>query len=324
MLPAFHYDRPANLGEALRLLREPGARPLAGGTDLLGCLRDQVFTARRLVSLQSVPGLTGLEARPDGGVRIGAMTPLAALIPHPALRPFPALTQAAAAVGTPQLRQQGTVGGNLCQRSRCWYYRGPFDCLRKGGGTCYAADGRNDRHALFGGEGCVHVHPSDLAPAVVLLGATLHLDGPGGPRTLPANRFFVPPGEDFQREARLGEGEVLTAIDLPSPASGSRSLYRKVRARRTWDFALAGAALAWTVKDGVIQEAGVVLAGVAPVPWRCPAAEASLRGSAPSADTFARAAEAALAGAEPLTDNGYKQDLLRGLLVDGWEGLARG
>ncbi len=188
MLPAFAYVRPASLGEALAQLQAAGAHAHAGGTDLLGCLRDGVMKADTVVSLGRIGGLRGITAGPDGGLRIGALATVAEVAAHPIVREtYVALAQAASLVGSPQLRNQGTVGGNLCQRPRCWYFRGGYDCLRKGGDACYAMDGENHYHAIFGGFGCYVVHPSDLAPALVALDGRVRIAGPKGARTVPAS-----------------------------------------------------------------------------------------------------------------------------------------
>lgn len=325
MMPSFGYVRPKTLDDAIRLLGSPGSRAMAGGTDLHGCLRDRVMAVDRVVSLRDVPGLGGIEPRHDGTVRVGAMTTLADLASNALVAErYPTLAQAAAAVGSPQLRNQGTLGGNLCQKPRCWYYRGDFLCLRKGGEMCFAAEGENQGHALFGAERCFYVHPSDTAPALVALGASARLVGPSGTRALPLERFFVAPSTDPRRETALGPGEILTEVVLPPPGAGLRSSYRKVRARAVWDFALAGVALAVRVEAGVVREARVVLSGVAPVPWRHTGAEAALVGKPLDAPTISAVAAAATTGAEPLAQNGYKVELLRGLLTDELERMARG
>src|SRR5512134_702395 len=187
MLPTFAYVRPGSLGEAVRQLDGPDTRIHAGGTDLLGCLRDGVFGASRLVSLSGLRELRGIVERPDGSLHIGALTTLSEIAAHPRLNQrFAALGQGARAAASPQLRNQGTLGGNLCQRPRCWYFRGDFHCARKGGDTFYAIQGENELHAIFGGSGCFIVHPSDTASPLVALSARVRLVGPAGERTLAA------------------------------------------------------------------------------------------------------------------------------------------
>ncbi|EFK08600.1 FAD binding domain in molybdopterin dehydrogenase [delta proteobacterium NaphS2] len=236
---------------------------------------------------------------------------------HPAIRSrFRALSQGAGEVASPQLRNQGTIGGNICQKPRCWYYRGEFHCLRKGGERCYAVGGENQYHCIFGGENCFIVHPSDTAPPLVALEAVVRIVGPQGTRSVPVSRFHVPPSEDFRQETVLAPDEMVTEIILPPAPSGLRSSYRKVRARRAWDFSLAGMALAITFKDNTVQKARVVFSGVAPVPWRSKEVEVAITGRRLDKETVARAADAAVREAEPMEKNGYKISLLRGVVEE--------
>jgi xanthine dehydrogenase YagS FAD-binding subunit len=324
MLSNFAYVRPTSLDETVEQLSKPGARLHAGGTDLIGCLRDQVFAASSVVSLSSVPGLDAIEKTAEGGLRIGALVRVARLAAEPEVRTrFRALADAASVVASPQLRAQGTIGGNLCQKPRCWYYRGEFHCLRKGGEQCFAVRGENHFHCLLGGDGCYIVHPSDIAPALVALQALVRFAGPAGSRVVPVEKFHVLPSVDPRRETVLEPGEVVTEIVLPAPAAGLVSSYRKVRARGSWDFALAGVALALELDGGRVKEARVVLSGAAPVPWRARGAEAALAGRRLDAKSAATAAEAAVAGAEPLEHNGYKLPLFKGLIAEQLEALAQ-
>ena len=317
MLRTFAYVRPGSTSEALKQLEERGARIHAGGTDLLGCLRDGVFEAQKLVSLAKLDELRGLTVAPDGELRIGALTTIAELAAHPEVAgKFTALAQAAAVVASPQLRNQGTIGGNLCQRPRCWYYRGDYHCTRKGGDMCYALGGENQYHCIFGGGACVIVHPSDTAPALIALDAKVRLIGPKGARVIPLEQFYVLPEKDATRETVLEPGEILAGVLVPPAPAGQASGYRKVRARGSWDFAMAGLAHAITVKAGKVASARLVLSGVAPVPWRLQAVEKLLVGQKLDAKLVARAADAAVAGAKPLEHNGYKVPLVRGVVED--------
>jgi xanthine dehydrogenase YagS FAD-binding subunit len=323
MLPAFAYIRPASLADALGRLEEGTARIHAGGTDLIGCLRDRVFGTDSVVSISQLDELRGVETTADGGLRIGALTTVAEVAAHPVLKQrYTALAEAAALVASPQLRNQGTLGGNVCQKPRCWYYRGDFHCLRKGGDVCYAYGGENEGHCLFGGDGCYVVHPSDTAPALVALGAVARVVGPRGARRIPLGDLFVPAATDYTRETVLAPNEILADLTLP-PAAGRRvSTYRKVRARAAWDFALVAAAIALTREGGVIRHASIVLGGVAATPWRSSKAETALVGSRLDAATIASAADAAVDGAEPLEKNAYKVPMLRGLITERLESLA--
>ncbi len=323
MLPEFSYVKPATVADAVRLLAAPGARAHAGGTDLLGCLRDGVFGAETLVTLAAIGELRGIRKGIDGGLVIGAMTTLTEVAADADVSArFPTLAHAAAAAASPQLRNQGTLGGNLCQRPRCWYYRGEFHCARKGGDKCFAAEGENQFHCLFGGEVCFYVHPSDTAPALVALDALVRIAGPAGARSVPVAEFFVPPAKDYTRETVLAAGELVTEVVLPAPPRGARGTYRKVRARGAWDFALAGAAVAAQLADGRVENARIVLSGVAPVPWRVPAAERALQGKRPTRDVAGKAAAAAVAGAQPLAGNAYKVELVRGAVEEALLAIA--
>jgi xanthine dehydrogenase YagS FAD-binding subunit len=318
MLPNFDYVRPKSVQAAVAQLSADGARAHAGGTDLLGCLRERILPTGRLVSLNDLRELQGVSETAEGGLRIGALTTLSALAEHPVVRKrYAALAQAASEVGSPQLRNQGTIGGNLCQKPRCWYYRADFTCLRKGGDTCFAVDGENQFHCIFGGGGvCFIVHPSDTAPALAAFNATVRVVGPKGVRNVPLDKFFVLPEVDVQRETVLARGELVTEIRIPPPGPGTRSSYRKVRARRAWDFALAGVALALRFEGRRVVDGRVVLSGAAPVPWRSTEAEQALRGRELTAEVVAAAAKAATAGAEPLEKNGYKIPLIQGMIAD--------
>jgi len=324
-MPSFKYVRPGSVDEAIRLASADGARLHAGGTDLLGCLHDGVFDADTVVSLSGCEGLHGVRETADGGLAIGALTTVAQVAAHPLIRErYAALAQGASEVASPQLRRQGTLGGNLCQKPRCWYYRNEgFHCLRKGGGLCYAASGQNQFHALFGSGGlCYIVHPSDTAPALAAFDASVRVTGPKGRRTIPVAELHVPPEVDPTRETVLDPGEVVTEIVLPPAPSGAVSRYRKVRARRSWDFALAGVALVLTFDGDVVRRARVVLSGVAPVPWRAEAVEQALTGHRLDAATISTAADAAVEGAEPLEHNGDKVPLVRGMVTGELEALA--
>jgi xanthine dehydrogenase YagS FAD-binding subunit len=323
MLPSFSYVRPKSLGEASRKAAAQGAHVQAGGTDLLGCLRDRVFGAEVLVSLSDVPDLRGIRRAPDGGLLIGAMTTLAEVAAHPdVVGRYPTLARGASSAASPQLRNQGTIGGNVCQRPRCWYFRGDFHCARKGGDKCYAVEGENQFHCIFGGDVCYIVHPSDTAPALVALDAVVRITGPDGARSVPAEKFFILPSTDYTRENVLTPGEIVTEIVLPPQPGETRGTYRKVRARGSWDFALTGAAVVASFAGGKVGRARIVLSGVAPAPWRVPEAEQAIIGKSITARTARIAASAAVKGAQPLSENGYKVELLRGTVEEALLAIA--
>ena len=292
-----------------------GARPLAGGTDLMGEIKEGVVEPATLVSLGSLAAMSGVEHTADS-LTVGAMTTLAELERDEAIaRDYPALAQAVASVATPQIRNVGTLGGNLCQRPRCWYYRSTlFDCRKKGGAICFAVNGSSKYHAILGGVDCYIVHPSDLAPVLVALGADATIAGPRRTRTLPLEEFFVGPDRDIEAETVLEAGELLTRVSVPRPTSGQRSVYLKAKERRTQDFALASVAASVRVSGGVVEHASLVLGGVAPTPWRASDAENALRG-APVADVNAEAVgRLAVDGARPLRDNHFKVRLAASLV----------
>jgi xanthine dehydrogenase YagS FAD-binding subunit len=250
-------------------------------------------------------------------MRIGALTSIAELAASGLIQQsYPALARGAAEVGSPQLRNQGTLGGNLCQKPRCWYYRGDFVCLRKGGSRCYAYDGENQYHCILGGSVCFITHPSDTAPALVAYEAVIRIAGPEGFREVPAEKFHILPEENVEKETVLAPEEIVTEILLPPPRPGSRGSYRKVRARRSWDFALAGVALTLKFQGNVVERARVVLSGAAPIPWRSREVEEVITGKRLDGETVAKAAEATVKNAHPLKNNGYKVPLLRGVIEE--------
>lgn len=312
----FAYIAPDSLAEALKALGREGAHPLAGGTDLIGALKRGIVAPDQLINLKSIPGLAEIRQQPDGGLAIGALARLSEIAAHPlVLQQYPILAQAIACVATPQIRNLGTLGGNLCQRPRCWYYRHPdFPCLRKGGNGCPAVAGQNRYHAILGGHGCSIVHPSDTAPALIALDVRARLAGSDGPRELPLAEFFAGPEADPTRETVLQPGEILTEIQLPPPLLDTRSLFLKAAERQATDFALASVAVLLASQEGKVTHARVVLGGVAPIPWRVLKAEDILLEQGISAEVIQRVCEAAVEGARPMSQNAYKVPLVKGLL----------
>ena len=291
------------------------ARPIAGGTDLLGEMKEGIAEPAMLVNLTTLESLNGITHTGDG-LSIGAMTKLAELENDESIsRDYPALAQAVASVATPQIRNVGTVGGNLCQRPRCWYYRSTlFDCRKKGGDTCFAVDGNSKYHAILGGVDCYIVHPSDLAPVLIALGATATVTGPDGTRTLPMEEFFVGPERNIEAETVLKPGELLTSVFVPKPAPGQRSIYLKARERQAQEFALVSVAASLRVSAGIVERASLVLGGVAPTPWRASHSEEALCGM-PIAEVDAdEVGRLAVRGARPLRDNHYKVRLAASLV----------
>jgi xanthine dehydrogenase YagS FAD-binding subunit len=317
----FERVAPTDLAEASAAGARPGTVLFAGGGDLLDQLKTRRLTPATLVDLKGLPGLRGVEET-DGAVAVGALTTLAAVARDPRLRSSaPALCIAASRVATPQIRNAATLGGNLLQDSRCAYYREGWPCRRAGGRTCYAHEGLNGEHAVFGGGPCWTVTPSDLAPVLVALDAELSVHGPGGERRMPAADLFVDPVADVQRMHALEPGEILTRVRIPAEP-GRRSHFVKVAVRGAWDFALASAAVAAEVTDGRLTACRVVLGGVAPTPWRCLRAEAVLEGAEPTSDRIQAAAAAAVSDAEPEPKNAYRVALVRQAVVDALTEIA--
>jgi xanthine dehydrogenase YagS FAD-binding subunit len=309
----FAFAEPASLDEVIRLLAaaQTQARLIAGGSDLLGELKDDVVFYERLVSLAGVEALR--QIREEGkGLCLGALVTLVQLEYDPRLQgPYHILAEAARSVATPEIRNQGTLGGNLCQRPRCLYYRQALTpCLKKGGTDCPAVESPYQAYlSIMGGHGCYSVHASDLAPPLIALGATASLAGPTGVRTLPLEQFFAGPAQDVRRENVLAADEVLTAVTLPAVLPTWQGTYLKARERTAGDFPLVSVAVGYALDAGVIRQPRLVLGGVAPVPWRSPAAEDVLEDQRPSPALAARAAATALTNAQPLAHNAFKVEI---------------
>jgi xanthine dehydrogenase YagS FAD-binding subunit len=309
----FKIAQPRTTDELAALLtetQEPAAM-MAGGTDLIDELKSGVSMAGLVVDLQAVAGLAGI-APEKGGLRIGAMTRVVEMAEDAAVaRDYPILKEAALSLASPQLRNVGTVGGNLCQRPRCWYYRDPqIVCRKKGGSKCFAYQGRNKYHAIFGGGGCFIVFPSDLAPALISLGAKVTIGSAKGDKVFPLEQLYAPPEVDVTRENVLIKGQFLKSVWVPAPKAGQKAAYVKLKERGTWDFALVSAAISGVIQGGVFSEIAVVMGGVAPIPWRLRKAEDVLRGKPVTEALVRQAVDEALKEASPLRENGYKADLV--------------
>jgi xanthine dehydrogenase YagS FAD-binding subunit len=323
MIKNFAYVKAGSIAAAIKALSAKGACLHAGGTDLLGCLHDETMPAETVISISGIKELRGIAAKPDGGLKIGALTTLAEVAANAAVAgKYSVLAQAAGEAASPQLRNQGTLGGNLCQRPRCWYFRGDFRCARKGGDLCYAVSGENQYHAIFGGGPCFFVHPSDTAVALVALQAQIMIAGPTGSRPVRLADFFVGPDKSVTRENILAPNEIVTEIHLPPMAGKVRSSYRKIRARRAWDFALASVGLVLQYTNDNVSAARIVLGGVGPYPWRIDAAEKLLIGKKIDAALAAAAAQAAVQNAAPMPENGYKVQIVQGAVEESLLALA--
>ena len=318
---AFEYARATTVNEAPALVAgvhppRNGKRYLAGGTDLLTLMKTDVLAPSLLVDIKRAEGLPRGIVEDDAGLTLGALATLSEIERHPAIQErYAALAEAVGLASTPQLRNMATIGGNLLQRPRCWYYRSSlFDCWLKGGADCPARDGENQQHALFGASPCVAVHPSDAASALMALGARVRLRGRAGERTLSVEQLFAEPTEDRRTETVIQPDVLVLDVTLPVPAPGTRSTYLKAMDRKVWAFALVGVAAALHLDGHKVVEANIVLSGVAPIPWRAHAAEQILVGHAATPERLAEAAEIAVADARPLEHNGYKVPLARNLI----------
>jgi len=304
----FAYVNPTNEKDAVAALgkEHEKAMPIGGGQDLLARMKDYVTQPDRLVNVKTALAATVTPA--NGGLRIGAAMKMIDVAEHAEIkRLYPAVAEAAIEVGTPQIRNQGTVGGNLNQRPRCWYFRNEeFLCFKKGGNTCFSPPGENQFHAIFGGGPTFIVHPSSLAVPFVAYNATFRIFGPRGERLVPAADYFTRPTlQNVQRENVLEPDELLTHVILPAPGA-IKSGHYEVRYKTSHDWPIAFATVLLTMNGSSVQGARVVMGAVAPTPWRSQAAEQALAGKAITPETAAAAAEAALRGATPLSQNAYK------------------
>ena len=313
----FEYIQPKTLKEASKSLGSDwqGSLPFAGGTDLLGLMKDGVESPQKLVNLKSLPGLNTISYIPGKGLSIGALVSIVEIAEHPVINEkYTALAQAAKEVASPQLRNVGTIGGNLCQRPRCWYFRGDFHCLRKGGDICYAVDGRNKFHCIVCGGPCFIVHPSDAAVALTALDAKVTIFSGKKSRTIPLRKFFVLPDQNVMRENILKPGEILTKIQIPDIAPDTKSTYVKMKERGAWDFAMVSVAAVVQQNGTSFQSGSVVLGGVAPVPWLEKDINGKINGMGTSPTEIEKLANTALRNAEPMAENSYKVPLARNLI----------
>jgi xanthine dehydrogenase YagS FAD-binding subunit len=308
---AFEYANPTTPAQALKLLT-PGSAPLAGGSDLLALMKDEVETPNRLVNLKDLRDLKGIRWDPKTGLRIGALVTIDEVASDPTLKfDYSALANAFGRVAGPQIRNVATVGGNLCQRPRCWYFRNGFGLLPMKDGKSMAVEGDNRYHAILGNDGPAYfVTPSTVAPLLVALGAQVAVLGPQGERRMDLERFFRIPQKDGEREHDLAPGEIVTEIVVP-PASGLRVASYEVRQREKLDWSLATASVVLEMDGPRVNRARVVLGQVAPIPWTAKAAEALLVGKTLDRALAEKAGEAAVEGAKPLSRNRYKVQLAR-------------
>lgn len=314
----FSYVNAASLKQVTSLLSDSGwgeVMMIAGGTDLLSELKEYIETPKTLINLKTLPGMDSISADASG-LKIGALATVADIAMHPTIQHhYTVLAQAAASVATPQIRNVGTLGGNLCQRPRCWYYRDEtVSCLKKGGDICYAIDGLSKYHAILGGDPVYIVHPSDIAPALIALNASLKIVGPEGEKTLKVEEFFTLPAANPFRENVLEPNEIVVEVQVPQPKPNTKSFYLKAREKGAPDFALASVAGVFEMMGQTCQTANVVLGGVAPAPWRSAEAETALTGRMINESVSMKAGAEAVKDAQPMNDNVYKVTLTQNLI----------
>ena len=317
-MPAFELLQPASIADAQKLLEQNGSDAwiMAGGLDSFDWLKDRIKRPKVLVDLSGIEELKGIRAI-GGGVEIGAMTTLTEVVKHPLIREkYSLLSDGAEQAASPQIRNQGTIGGNVSQDARCWYYRAGWPCYRAGGNICYAdtPTGRNREHAILHAERCVAVNPSDSAPALIALDAKFVIRTPKGERIIDAENYFIGPDIDITRLHILQPGDLLTAIRIPADWAGSRFYFEKVRDRNVWDFPLLNIACAMQVSSGAIQRIRLAVNGAAARPLRLKAVEDAVRGQPATAATGESAGKLAVEGAVPLQFNAYKIPLMRNLV----------
>ena len=306
-----------NLGQAFSFLEKNQGKAtiISGGCDLLNLLKGKVEQPEFLVNLKTFDGQLHYIEQSPTELKIGALATMSEIESHPMIRErFAALAEASSVVASPQIRNVGTLGGNLCQRPWCWYFRRGFPCYKNGGNVCFSVTGDNRYHAIFGGGPSFIVHPSDTAPALIALGAEVKILGPTGGKRVDLEKFFVGPDQELLKENILQPGEIVAEICLPDRVPRTRSTYIKFSERQSWDHAIVSVAAALTKKGEICDAVRIVLGGVAPIPWRVPEAERLVVGKKIDEGLAAQAGDVALEGASPLSRNEYKIDLARNLV----------
>ena len=319
MMPAFQLFQPDDLESAFELSRKFAGRAwiLAGGQDSFDWFKDRAKRPEAVIDISNIAALKGIRET-SAGIEIGALTTLNDISNNDLiLQRYGLLADAAARVASPQIRNVGTLGGNVCQDARCWYYRAGLDCYRAGGNTCYAdtPEGMNREHCLFGADRCVAVSPSDTAPALLALDATMLVRNDNGERLIPAAEFFIGPDIDIERMTVLEPGDILIAIRIPSTWANARFYFEKVADRETWDFALVNIAAAMHIDGGIISDIRIACGGVECVPRRLNVVEDIIRGGSQDEDSATIAGSAAVRGATPLNHNHFKIPLMENLVL---------
>jgi xanthine dehydrogenase YagS FAD-binding subunit len=319
VMPAFELFQPMTIDDTVALLDryKADAWAMAGGLDTFDWLKDRNKRPKVVVDLSGVQKLKGVKAASDGGIEIGAATTLTDVVRNPLVKEkYPILAQAAELVASPQIRNQGTIGGNVSQDTRCWYYRSGWACYRAGGNTCYAdtPTAINREHAILEANRCVAVNPSDTAPALIALDAKMVIRSAKGERVVDAEHFFIGPAIDIMRMTVLQPGDLLTAIRIPAAWAGAQFYFEKVRERQVWDFPIVNVAAALVVSGGKIERSRIAVNAVAPHPVRLTAVESAIAGRPRNEETASLAGDLAVRGAQPLEHNGYKIPLMRNLV----------
>jgi len=326
VIPAFELFQPTSVDDAQALQSRYGGKAwvLAGGLDSFDWFKDRIKRPEVVIDLSQVRELRGVRAAGDG-LEIGAMTTLTEVVRHPVVREkFSILPTAAESAASPQIRNQGTIGGNVSQDARCWYYRGGWPCYRAGGNICYAdtPTGLNREHAILDADRCVAVNPSDTAPALIALDAKMVVRTPKGERVVDAENYFIGPATDITRMTILKPGDLLTSIRIPGTWASAQFYFEKARDRAVWDFPLVNVASAMVMSGNTIQRIRMAVNGVAAHPVRLTAVEAAVTGKPRNEETAEMAGQLAIQGAEPLQYNGFKVPLLRNLVKRAIRGVA--
>jgi xanthine dehydrogenase YagS FAD-binding subunit len=323
-MKAFEYYKVTSVAQAISLLtkHQEKAAILAGGSDLLGMMKDRLEGPKLkmpqyLIDIKGIKDLNYIKEQKTG-LKIGATTTLSEIASSDLMvRRFPLLIEAAKQVAVPQIRNLGTLGGNLCQRPRCWYFRRALfkDCLRKGGGNCYAHDGENQYHAIIGNGGCCMVYPSDMAPALMALNARVEIATPKGNKMVPIEQFYIRPEKNVLRENILTSQEMVVGVEISNPVPTSKGVYLKLKERQAFDFAIVSVAVNLNLKNNIVADSRVVFGGLAPFPLRSNKTESILKGKEVK-ESISAACKAAIEEAQPLSHNGYKVDAAKGILEE--------
>ena len=312
----FDYLQPKTLEEASSLLMKAKGKaiPYSGGTDALSLLKEDIISPEEVVNLKNIPNLTAIEYENGKGLKIGGLVTITDIAENPLIaEKYAVLSEAANVIASPQLRNVGTLGGNLNQRPRCWYFRKDFDCIRKGGSICYAVDGENKYHCIVGGGPCYIVHPSDMAVALLALDASVKIFSGKKSRTVPISEFFVLPDVNYLKENILEPGEIVTEVIVPELPNNTKSGYYKFMERDVWDFAVVSVAAVLTKNGNSLKSGKIAYGGVAPAPWLDTNINSRIKGLSLDDDSIEKAVAQVLKDADPLEQNEYKIPLARNL-----------